>query len=166
MNITEELAKNLSTFQRLFTPIDDAHIDFRQAPEKWNLRDISCHMYDEERLDFRFRIQWLFEKPEQTPPPFNPLDWVVDHDYASQDFEEAKAQFFKEREASIKWLNELKDAPWQNGYDHPKAGRLTAQFFYDNWLAHDYLHIRQLLRLHFDYLDSASEYSLAYAGNW
>ena len=43
-------------------------------------------MFDEERLDFRFRIQWLFDKPEQTPPPFNPLDWVVDHDYASQDF--------------------------------------------------------------------------------
>lgn len=166
MNITQELANNLSTFKRLLTPIDDEHIDFRQAPEKWNLRDIACHMYDEERLDFRFRIQWLFEKPEQTPPPFNPLDWVVDHDYTNQDFTAAKAKFFNGRKASIKWLNELNNAPWQNGYDHQKAGRLTAQFFLENWLAHDYLHIRQLLRLHFDYLDAKTSNNLEYAGGW
>ena len=82
-------------------------------------------------------------------------------------FEEAKAAFFKEREASIKWLNELKDAPWQNGYDHPKAGRLTAQFFYDNWLAHDYFAYQAIVKTAFlIILMSQQTIHWDYAGVW
>jgi hypothetical protein len=35
-----------------------------------------------------------------------------------------------------------------------------------NWLAHDYLHIRQILRLKYEYLKSISEEDLSYAGEW
>ncbi|MGV6831655.1 MAG: DinB family protein [bacterium] len=166
MNIAQELQKNLATFKTIFQPSDDHQLYYKQAPEKWNMLEILCHLYDEERLDFRFRIRWLFDKPEQTPPPFNPLDWVTAHDYANQDFVTIKSKFIREREASIAWLLGLQDAPWEHGYNHPKAGRLTAQFFLDNWLAHDYLHMRQLTRLHFNYLESLSEHELTYAGDW
>ena len=35
-----------------------------------------------------------------------------------------------------------------------------------NWLAHDYLHIRQIIKLKFDFLKDQSDEHLSYAGEW
>jgi hypothetical protein len=38
--------------------------------------------------------------------------------------------------------------------------------FLHNWLAHDYLHIRQIIRIKYDYLKKTSGEILLYAGEW
>jgi hypothetical protein len=45
-------------------------------------------------------------------------------------------------------------------------GRLSAGTFLSNWLAHDYLHIRQIIRLKYQYLQRQTRESLDYAGAW
>ncbi|MEM6429633.1 MAG: hypothetical protein AAF708_10365 [Deinococcota bacterium] len=42
---------------------------------------------------------------------------------------------------------------------------MSAQFFLENWLAHDYLHMRQVVKLKYDYL-TADGVNLIYAGTW
>jgi hypothetical protein len=49
---------------------------------------------------------------------------------------------------------------------HPELGMLRAKIFLANWLAHDYLHIRQIIRYQFEYLKVKTEVDLNYAGNW
>lgn len=49
---------------------------------------------------------------------------------------------------------------------HPELGDLSAKLFLTNWLAHDYLHIRQILRYDYDYLKQKTNLDLGYAGNW
>ena len=44
--------------------------------------------------------------------------------------------------------------------------RCPLSCFSPNWLAHDYLHIRQIIRLKFAYLQQLSKEDLSYAGNW
>ncbi len=43
---------------------------------------------------------------------------------------------------------------------------MTAKMFLSNWLAHDYLHIRQITKLKYDYLKQLTNEDLNYAGNW
>lgn len=139
---------------------------WKQAPEKWCLLEIICHLYDEERLDFRFRVQWVLEKPHQIPPPFNPLNWMIEHQYMQQDYETMLHKFVAEREQSLIWLKSLKNVNWDSSFEHPKLGTMTAKLFLTNWLAHDYLHIKQILRLKYDYLKHSSGINLNYAGTW
>jgi uncharacterized protein YutE (UPF0331/DUF86 family) len=43
---------------------------------------------------------------------------------------------------------------------------LSAKMIFKNWLAHDYLHIRQIIRLKFEYLKGFTGENLSYAGDW
>lgn len=165
-NIIGELEKNKLVFLDLLKDVDSDMILWRQQKDKWCLLEIVCHLYDEERDDFKFRVNWILEKPGDTPPPFNPLDWVTEREYMKQDYTRMLNAFIEEREASVKWIRSLEDPQWDNSYEHKKQGPLTAAYYFNNWLAHDYLHMRQILKLKFDYLEHTSGNDLNYAGRW
>ncbi len=128
--------------------------------------EIICHLYDEEREDFKTRVKNTLISPHLQPPSIDPPGWVTQRKYAEQNYKEKLAAFLTERKSSIKWLKTLNKAPWDNVYEHPVAGRLTAYTFLANWLAHDYHHIRQINRRQYEYLKKESGVSLVYAGEW
>jgi len=165
-DIIEQLEKNKALFYNLLKHEDDTMILWKQSPKKWDLLHIVCHLHDEEVDDFRYRVQWVLEKPNETPPPFNPLDWVTERNYKQQDYTSKLDAFIAEREKSIAWLKSLKNVNWDSYFEHAKLGKLTAKYFLVNWLAHDYLHIRQILKLKFDCLQQQSGEFLDYAGGW
>ena len=165
-SIIEQLKKNESAFHDLLSGENEKMIKWKPAPDKWCLLEIVCHLYDEERFDFRFRTQWVLENPNQTPPPIDPVGWVTKHDYINQDYAIMLRTFLEERRQSISWLESLKRPNWNNAFEHSKLGKLTAKHFLVNWLAHDYLHIKQILKLKYDYLMYTSGENLDYAGIW
>jgi hypothetical protein len=75
------------------------------------LLEIICHLYNEEREDFRARIQSILENPTVRLLPISPVKWVTEREYIKQGFDKKLAAFLEERTASIAWLNNL---------DHPK----------------------------------------------
>ena len=164
--VIEQLQQSKTVLNDLLRDIKEDMFLWKQTPEKWCLLEIVCHLYDEEREDFKFRTQWVLNKPGETPPPFNPVIWVTERNYIEQNYNQVLNKFINEREQSITWLNALKNPKWGNYYVHPKKGNLTAKFFLTNWLAHDYLHIRQITKLKFDYLEHQSDANIAYAGTW
>jgi hypothetical protein len=164
--IIEQLQKNKLVFENILKNESEAMVLWKQAPEKWCLLEIICHLNDEECHDFRFRVQWVLEKPNQTPPPIDPVGWVTNHDYINQDYATMLNTFLSERDKSIIWLKSLKNVNWDNAFEHSKLGHLTARHFLVNWLAHDYLHIKQILKLKYDYLQHTSRENLDYAGIW
>ncbi len=164
--IIEQLKRNEAVFRDVLSHENENMVLWKLAPEKWCLLEIVCHLYDEERFDFRFRTQWVLEKPNQTPPPIDPVGWVTKHDYIHQDYSSMVETFLKERRQSIIWLESLKKANWDHAFEHSKLGKLTAKHFLTNWLAHDFLHIKQILKLKYDYLKHSSGENLDYAGIW
>jgi len=164
--IIEQLQKNKDVFNNLLKDKNEAMFLWKQSPDKWNLLEIVCHLYDEERNDFRYRIQWVLNKPNQVPPPIDPQGWVKEHNYREQDYNVMLESFITERTQSINWLKSLEHVNWNNSFEHSKLGTLSAKHFLANWLAHDYLHIKQILKLKFDYLKHQSGESLDYAGVW
>ena len=164
--IYNELARNKDVFYNLLKDISKREYIWSQEKGKWCLLEIVCHLYDEEREDFRKRVKCVLDDPNTPPPPFDPLVWVKERNYIDQDYNQVLNNFLGERKKSVSWLHSLKSPKWDNTYHHPKIGPMSAQLFLSNWLAHDYLHIRQIVKLKFDFLKQISKESLNYAGNW
>jgi ketopantoate reductase len=162
----EELARNQTVFSVLLNGISPDEYLWRFQKDKWNLLEIVCHLYDEEREDFRARIKSVFKDPSKKLEPFYPETWVKDRKYAEQAYFLTLNNFLMERHDSIEWLESLQQPKWKNAYIHPKMGPVSASFLLNNWLAHDYLHIRQIIKLRYLYTQHISGESLDYAGKW
>lgn len=89
---------------------------------------------------------------------------MTEREYIQRNYDVMVNKFLEEREASIAWLNLLKNPNWNNIYQHPHMGALSAKLFLSNWLAHDYLHIRQIINLKYEYLKQHCGEDLRYAG--
>ena len=164
--IIRELQKNKFVFKELLQNLDSKIITWKPDPEKWCLLEIVCHLLDEESEDFRARLQSTLESTEQEFVRIDPAGWVSSRKYIERDFKVELFEFLNERESSINFLEQLKEPKWDNFYVHPKFGNMTAKLFFTNWLAHDYLHIRQIIKLKFDYLSFTTNEKLNYAGDW
>ena len=164
--IITQISANRSVFKSLLEGLSEQEFLWKFNPEKWCLLEIVCHLYDEEREDFRTRVKHVLETPELAPPQFDPVAWVLQRKYMEQDYSKKLNEFLEERDRSVKWLRSLVDPPWINAYEHPKFGKMTAKMFLANWLAHDFMHIRQILNVKFNCLKFDSDETLVYAGEW
>ncbi|MCB0517943.1 MAG: DinB family protein [Lewinellaceae bacterium] len=164
--IARELERNKAVFQQLLENKTAAEYRWRPAPDKWSLLEIVGHLYDEEREDFKARVHHVLENPKLPLPPINPVGWVAERDYAGQDYGATLAKFLTERKESVLWLRSLVSPNWENTCHHPTLGAMSAKKFLANWLAHDYLHIRQINRYNFQYFQQQAQEDLSYAGDW
>ncbi len=164
--LIETLNSNLEVFTGLLKVRGEDMIRWKQSDEKWSLLQIICHLVDEEKEDFRERVAYTLETPGKHPPKINPAAWVEDRKYADQDFEEKVNEFVHERKRSVEYLRSHMDSNWDSFYEHEIKGPLSAKFFLKNWVVHDLLHIKQILRLKYDYLKSADNKPIDYAGKW
>ena len=162
--IINKLDQNREIFLKLLSELSEDEYRFRIAPDKWNLLEIVCHLYDEEQYDFRARVKSVLEDPSKEPEPIHPSAWVTERKYNEQDYDGMLTKFLNERSASIDWLKSLVNPGWENIYIHPAHGSLTPVFYLTNWLAHDYLHFRQIIAVKFKYLEAKSGFDLSYAG--
>lgn len=165
-HIISELQNNIDVFHSLLHGLDTDLQIWKPAPPKWSLLEIVCHLYDEERDDFRYRLRHILDTPQAAMPSINPVEWVISRHYDKQNYEDKLLAFRNERLNSIAWLNTLEDAPWDNTHQHPSIGPMSADMILANWLAHDYLHIRQITSLKYQYLQQTTNVNLKYAGNW
>ena len=164
----QELRRNKEIFTQIFSSIDEELRHWKKQEENWSNLEVLCHLLDEEREDFRLRLQSLWNDPEADFIPIDPANWPSLRKYSEQDFDHTLAGFLEERDNSIAFLEELdeEDARWKNIKHHEQLGELSPEFYLHNWLAHDLLHIRQLTRIRYDYVSAMSLLSVDYAGTW
>ena len=166
INIIKELEANKIVFQQLLSTISIEQYKWKPQADKWSLLEITCHLYDEEREDFRARTRYALEAYPETLPPIDPEGWVKARAYMAQSYETKLNDFLQERAQSILWLKNLNAPNWNNETIHPRIGNVSARFFLENWLVHDYIHIRQILKVKYAYLEHNTNTNLKYAGNW
>lgn len=139
---------------------------WKPSPEEWSILEVICHLYDEEREDFRTRVDFTLHKPAENWPPIEPQSWVTARGYNQRDPNERLEAFLQERQQSLGWLRGLQNPNWDSRNTSPR-GSMTAGQVLGAWVAHDHLHIRQLNHLHWQWLAlSAAPLSLEYAGGW
>jgi hypothetical protein len=161
-----QLDRHAAVFRALLTGLTAEEQKWRPAPEKWCTLEILCHLYDEEREDFRARLRSTLETPAAPWPKIDPPAWVTERNYMQQDFDAKRADFLRERDDSMAWLRGTLGANWENAYIHPTVGPVSCELLLTNWVAHDLHHLRQLINLRYAYLKSLSNEPLDYAGTW
>lgn len=163
----ERLSTNRQVIGGLATTVSLEQARWKPSPEKWSILEVLNHLYDEEREDFRHRLELVLTNPEETWPRIDPQDWVTSRRYQERDLDASLKAFLTERDYSLSWLGQLKKPNWQNQYEHPDGRVITAGDLLASWLAHDYLHVRQLARLHWQYVGAiAQPYQTTYGGPW
>lgn len=166
-DIADRLAANAVVFQHLLEGVRAPQARWKPAPEKWSLLEVINHLADEEREDFRLRLDLTLHHAGEPWPAIDPPAWVRERQYDTRDLGDSLRDFLRERRRSVEWLKGLRDFDAAVDYQHPVMGRITASELLQSWLAHDLIHIRQMTRLHYEYLrDVVGSEALAYAGDW
>lgn len=140
---------------------------FEPAPGKWSVSDVLGHLIDEERHDFRVRIDYMLHRAGESWPPIDPQRTVREANFNQQPLDALRTEFTHERRQSLEWLAGLHDANWDATHHHPKMGDFTAASMLRAWAAHDLLHLRQIERILFQHLrQSGAPDRTDYAGEW
>jgi len=142
----QRFASNAQAIRWIIDGLDETLAHRRPDPDRWSIVEILGHLADEEREDFRLRLDLTLHHPNEPWPALDPRRRVADLDFNGRPLPTALDDFLAERRRSIEWLASLQDPAWDQGRNHPSAGRLTAGDLLASWLAHDLLHIRQLAR--------------------
>jgi DinB superfamily len=146
--------------------VSDDQARWKPEPDGWSILEVVNHLYDEEREDFRARLDCILYHPDQSWAPINPKGWVLDRAYNQRDLSISMNDFLKERQKSLAWLKGLPDPDWRAFVTMP-FGSFSAGDIFAAWVAHDLLHLRQLVELHWAYtLHAADPYKVNYAGEW
>ncbi len=164
--LTQRMSSNAQTIKSLSVHVDEQQARWRPDPTAWSILEVIHHLYDEEKEDFRIRLAIILNQDQEPWPPIDPAGWVKSRAYNEQNLSRVLAGFLQEREKSIGWLHTLDKPNWTAAYQAP-WGMICAGDMFASWVAHDLLHIRQLIELHWAYTQSlVSPYSTQYAGDW
>lgn len=152
---------------QLVAGVSEEQARWKPARDSWSILEVMNHLYDEEREDFRTRLEIILYHPDRRMPEIDPGGWVVSRKYNTRELGASVANFQRERQTSLVWLTTLRQPPdWNMTYMMP-WGEIRAGDMLAAWLAHDLLHMRQLVELHWAWHERESApYMVAYAGEW
>jgi hypothetical protein len=158
--------ENARRIRALVEGISEEQARWKPDPKTWSILEVLNHLLDEEKEDFRVLLDLALHRPDERRPRISPEAWVTEHRYNERDLAESVQGFADEREASLAWLRGLAQPDWDASYEVP-WGRIRAGDVFAAWVAHDILHLRQLVKLHWAYSTRQLEpYSVEYAGDW
>jgi hypothetical protein len=163
-SIIHQLSRQAQVIRSLATGVSEEQARWRPDPECWSILEVVNHLYDEEREDFRTHVDAILG--DKSWNPIDPQGWVTQRGYNQRQLSLSLENFLAEREKSLAWLRELGSPDWELAFQAP-FGPLRAGDVLVSWAAHDLLHLRQLVELHYAYtLLKSSPYSVRYAGEW
>lgn len=160
------MAENAARIRALVKGVSDQQARRKPDPASWSILEVVSHLLDEEREDFRVRLDYTLHHPGEPWPPIDPGGWVTSRSYNEKDPKATLDQFLAEREASLAWLKTLSAPEWKTTYEAP-LGPISAGDLFAAWVAHDLLHMRQLVELHWQNSTAELEpFRTQYAGEW
>lgn len=161
-----QLDQHAHAIESLTGGISPEHARWKPNADSWSILEVINHLYDEERRDFRVRLDIILHRPAEPFPHIDPPRWVIDEKYNERDLETSLQNFLGERANSLRWLSNLKAPNWEASITN-EFGTVTAGEMFSAWVAHDVLHLRQLVEVHYALVKiNAAPFVLEYAGEW
>jgi hypothetical protein len=164
--IYQELQNSTEMIRALLAGVAPEAARLKPNAESWSILEVLCHLYDEEREDFREHLDFILHRQREEWHVIDPQRWVTERNYNQQNFDAMTEKFFAECEKSLAWLGGLRNPDWEKTYSS-EYGTMSAGEMFACWAAHDNLHIRQLVDLRRMRLETITKpYDLEYAGDW
>jgi uncharacterized damage-inducible protein DinB len=162
----QEHVNSTEIIRALLAGISQEEAQVKPNAKSWSILEVVCHLYDEEREDFREHLDFILYHQSEEWHTIDPQGWVTSRKYNEQEFDEMLNNFLGERRKSLDWLKGLSNANWETT-NTSEYGPMSAGEMFASWIAHDNLHIRQLVQLkRFQIEKIAQPYGILYAGDW
>src|SRR5215211_2338223 len=159
-----ELANSTEMIRALLVDLTPEEAKIKPNSESWSILEVVCHLYDEEREDFREHIDFILHRQNEEWHQIDPQAWVSERRYNEQDFQAMQEKFLSERKQSLAWLKGLSNSDWDIIYSS-QYGSVTAGEMFSCWVAHDNLHLRQFVELRRARIEKITKpYPIEYAG--
>jgi hypothetical protein len=127
--------------------------------------DVINHLAYEEVHDFWDRLDLVLHHPQEPWPPGDAARGVTESNRA-RELEQSRESFLAARKEALAWLEVLESPNWNANCETP-FGEIRAGDIMAAWVAHDLLHVRQLIELRWKLLVREVEpYEVRYAGDW
>jgi hypothetical protein len=164
--LTSQLTRNAESIRQIVDGLSDEQARWKPDLESWSILEVINHLYDEEREDFRVRLDGVLYYPDRPLPGIDPQGWVTERQYNQRELKDSVTDFLLAREESLAWLKGLDEPNWDSVYVAP-FGPITAGDIFASWVTHDLLHMRQLVELHWAYtVGQVTPFKVDYAGTW
>lgn len=162
----QELTLSTQMIRVLIAGLTTAEARIKPDPEAWSVLEVVCHLYDTEREDFRFHLDILLHQADKRWPPIDPGLWVTERRYNERELANMLDKFLAERAQSLAWLKSLSAPDWSGTFTDEWGTKSAGEMFV-SWVAHDNLHVRQLVELRRARLvQLAQPFDTGYAGDW
>ena len=146
--------------------LSETQARWKPDADSWSAFELMAHLLVEERLDFRSHLGYLFQKSQDIWPQIDPKQWEKEKAEDRGSLEQLLLDFKAERETSIAWLNALNNPDWEANISF-EWGSLSAGDLLASWLAHDILHLRQLVELLYQLTARENQpFEVDYGGKW
>ncbi len=71
-----QMASNAASIASLSRWVSDEQARWKPDSQSWSILEVINHLYDEERQDFRLRLEYILFRPGQPWEPIDPQGWV------------------------------------------------------------------------------------------
>jgi hypothetical protein len=126
--------------------IDPADLRRPEAPGKWSVLDVVCHLADSE-LIYGYRLRMIVAEDEPALVGYDQDRWAerLHHDVRDLDLELERLESL--RRSNLGFLRSLKDAEWDRVGRHSERGDESVRRVFEMLAAHDLVHLRQIERI-------------------
>jgi hypothetical protein len=159
------LERNFATLTGLVDDVASDAARWKPNPESWSILAVICHLGDEEREDFGRRLRLTLDDTAADWPAIALDTWVVERRYNERELGAELNALREARMESVVWLRHVPAASLALVHRHPRLGDVAGGDLLAAWVAHDFLHLRQLAGLRFQLAArDAAPYSVGYSG--
>ena len=164
--IIKQMVINAQGIRALTGGVSSEQARWKPDTGSWSILEVLNHLIDIEREDMGVFLDLALHRPDEPRPKITPEAWVTERGYNKRDLGKSLQDYVAAREASLVWLRSLSSPDWEASYPAP-WGPIKAGDIFASWAAHDLLHMRQLVELHWAYtMGQIQPYSTGYAGSW
>src|SRR5512147_399957 len=99
----QELGHSTEMIRALLAGVEPEAARLKSSAESWSILEVVCHLYDEEREDFREHLDFILHRQKEEWHAIDSERLVTERKYNEQNFAEMQEKFFVEREKSLAW---------------------------------------------------------------
>ena len=139
-----ELARLVPILDVLTGDLDAPTARARPAADEWSPVEIVCHLRDEESLDFGARVRVVLDGGSAFVP-IDPERWAVERRYREMALAPTLDELRRLRAETLGLLDSVAPERLQAAVAHKRLGSLSGLDLLAAWVAHDRLHLQQLV---------------------
>lgn len=140
----ETIRQTPGAIRKLLKGMPEEQVRLSPAVNKWNAREIVCHLADCEVV-FCFRLRQTLAEDHPVVQPFDQEKWALR--YANLDVEMALGLFEAARAWNVRVIEATTAEERARQVTHPERGTMTFWTIVETMAGHDTNHLRALERM-------------------